>query len=429
MVKKALDIRYYNKPSVILWLSVILFSADSAINAFYPLPLFVSSSPVLISLMLTRMEWKSRQPLTPFLLMALTILSAFINLMRSGFELSNLTDLVFIVLFACSWIYYSQNRSEIPAYTLQLLFWMSLILFSFSFFGFDSMAGISEDSIVTDAVRPRVVPEVTNEISVIEYIRIFRMGLFRLPHIAAYFWLFLSIALAYRLSQRRSYLTWAALLLSLFMLVAAGSRTAMVAPLLAIGLVLIERRKFVLPSLAILLLFIVISFRYELLLLSEDTVFFQYISLVVTSIDNWNQLSRVMLWKSWSIEMAGFNWADWLIGKSFAASFEANAVNLHFRTWFHNDFLSIAFAYGLPALLAYAMIFSEFYRNHRREIQHNAYVSVFFYTMIFAAIFNGYYYYFPVLLLPLIFIMLRPEDASSLPTNRPPGQAADETGH
>ncbi|HOH99603.1 MAG TPA: hypothetical protein PLE85_03600, partial [Bacteroidales bacterium] len=100
MVKKALDIRYYNKPSVILWLSVILFSADSAINAFYPLPLFVSSSPVLIGLMLTRMEWKSRQPLTPFLLMALTILSAFINLMRSGFELSNLTDLVFIVLFA-----------------------------------------------------------------------------------------------------------------------------------------------------------------------------------------------------------------------------------------------------------------------------------------------------------------------------------------
>jgi hypothetical protein len=206
--------------------------------------------------------------------MAITLLSAFINLMRSGFELSNLTALVFILLFACSWIYYSQNRSEIPAYTLQLLFWMSLILFSFSFFGFDSMAGISEDSIVTDAIR-RGCPEVTNEISVIEYIRFTGWPVPATPHRSLF--LALPVDRPGLPPEPEAFLSdmgcTPAFVIMLYCRVANSNGGT--AP--GQGMVLIERRKFVLPSLPSFC-FHRDPFRYELLLLSEDTVFFQYIS-------------------------------------------------------------------------------------------------------------------------------------------------------
>jgi TctA family transporter len=116
-----------------------------------------------------------------------------------------------------------------------------------------------------------------------------------------------------------------------------------------------------------------------------------------------------MLWNSWWFEMQHFAGYDFLIGKTLSGSMEANSQNIHFREWFHNDFLSITYAYGLIALLMYITFFYKMFRENVRFIRANVYLFVFFFTMIFSAIFNGFYYYFPVFLIFIFIYMIRVE--------------------
>ncbi|MCF8365671.1 MAG: hypothetical protein K9H16_07815 [Bacteroidales bacterium] len=64
--------------------------------------------------------------------------------------------------------------------------------------------------------------------------------------------------------------------------------------------------------------------------------------------------------------------------------------------------------------MAYIYLFVKIYKDYREAITKNIFLSVFFFTMPLSAFINGMYYYFPVLVLYLFFVMLKIETEGSL---------------
>ncbi len=159
----------------------------------------------------------------------------------------------------------------------------------------------------------------------------------------------------------------------------------------------------------IIFLLILIFTNDYLLQLTKDTVYYQYFSFFKTSTANITRLSRYRLAYSWWIEIREFGFLDFVIGKSYMNSMVANTKNLGLDVWFHNDFLSISYTYGILGILLYIWFFVKIYRDNKSLIKQNIFIFVFYFSMIFTAILNGYYYYFPVFLLYIFFLMIKNE--------------------
>jgi len=109
------------------------------------------------------------------------------------------------------------------------------------------------------------------------------------------------------------------------------------------------------------------------------------------------------------LEINEFSWYNYLTGKSFEQSQLANLHNISFKEWFHNDFLSVAFSYGFLCLILYVGLWVIVYRHYSTFIRRNVFIFAFYFAALFSAFFNGFYYYFPVILLFLFFVMINEE--------------------
>ena len=271
----------------------------------------------------------------------------------------------------------------------------------------------NQDKKIKDGVEFGSSKKITHDrdaLDILEYNRDYNYGLFRIPHVATYFLGFLGLFYGFLFMKKRHWY-WLAMSILLFVLMIFTGVRTFAAAILLVFVIYFIRRKTVWIFLSLLFAaLLLILFRFKIYFLTQDTILEPFTSLVITIMDNFDRLSRALIWKSWLLEMKDFGFIDFLIGKSFYQSVMANLENLHRPLWFHNDFFSVIFSYGSLALLVYVVFFVKMFRRYNVEVRSAVFPFLFFFTMSFAAFINGMYYYFPVMMLYLFFIIINKMD-------------------
>jgi hypothetical protein len=410
-------------PNLVFLFMLVVFFIDSAVNYFANIPIFVPVAMLLLPVLWISLWRSGRKNVFLLLFVFVFILISVINNFIYHFDKRNISDLVFILLFATSYYFYKIRPEKLWPQTIHTFFIVTLLMFSFTFVGVNSDSFLRKsvvEGVQQDTLNQSPPPDIStrdekiferkaNKLDVLEILRTYHHGLFRVPHLVTCFMGFFFLFYGFMFQAQRKWYFLLAMIISLVFMLYSGSRTFLVAAFLALILYLLRRKTVIYLLIIGLVLSLMIYYRYEVFHLLENTFLGQYAGFSITVVDNFSRLSRAMLWNSWWFEMQHFAGYDFLIGKTLSGSMEANSQNIHFREWFHNDFLSITYAYGLIALLMYITFFYKMFRENVRFIRANVYLFVFFFTMIFSAIFNGFYYYFPVFLIFIFIYMIRVE--------------------
>ena len=383
-----------DKRSIIFLLNILVFSLDSVLNYFYDFPVFVVSL-LFYFVVLIVPGFFSFKKYHSFLIIILFFLLSFIfNTFRDGFYKESLSDFLFIISFFGSFYLFSDSISLKNNNKLILFFLLTtLLLFSGTYLGFDQNKWGNTIGLKTDDI---------------EFSRSYRQGFFRKAHIASYFFTFTLLYFMNRLkSLKANKLTYIVTIVPLtYVIFITGSRTPIV--VIFLGLILFY---FKIKYLKYLIIFVVLSvgliiFIDEALVLFSDTIIYQYITIIKTIFSNFERLSRIIIWASWWSEVKTFNLIDFVFGRGFNASIVANQKNVSNSIWFHNDFLSIFYSYGILPLIIYINLFVKIYKKHKKIIRSNVFIFLTFSGFWLSAFFNGFYYYYTVILLYLFYTMI-----------------------
>lgn len=419
-----------DNPNLLLYIFLGAFVADSVVMIFAKIPIFVGFMlifiPVIITnIMLTgKVKWYFPAFLIVFVLV--TVIGNFIYITNR----KNISDLLFIFLLITSYYFYIQQAERLSRRTVYVFYVVAFLLFSTTFIGYNSdwwsvmessnvenLSALTQNlsseqlaalGIGTSTFQPAPIDQ-TSPNRNIEYQRKYNNGLYRLPHVASYFFGFLFLFLGYQFQRFKKYISLVLAAAAFFLMIFTGVRTLLVAIFMAMLLFSMYRRffKFGLALIAVgLLIFI---FRQSLFGFSKHIFLGQYFSMLITASDNYLRFSRAVIWQSWWYEMTHFAWFNWLIGKSYFMSIIANAENIKWADWFHNDFLSIVYTYGIGGLVLYTGLFYKIFNDNKALIKNNFFLFTFYFSMLFAAIINGFYYYYPIFLMFLFVLMLKQE--------------------
>ena len=411
--------------SLFFWFFLISFVLDRIINYFFYFPFFVASSLIVLPILFLTTSYKNpdktRLKVIVFSFLAMAILNSIIYL----FGIKNISDFLFISLFVVIYFYYKKNIDNLKIINIYFFLGLMFFLFSFTFFNINSDSiGNTEyaklfswdiNSFVNSGQTKEIVPKKeiikweSNPMDILEYLRVYHNGLFRLPHVASYFFGFLALFFSFQYQKRKKAIHIALLIISLVFCVYTGSRAVLAAFALSMIIYLFKRKYIVYFTLLIALLLILAIVNDSILQLTKDTVLYQYFAFMKTTTQNFTRLSRFRIWYSWWIEVREFGFMDLMIGKSFTNALIANAKNLDYKVWFHNDFLNIFYTYGIWCTTFYIWFFVKIYRDNKYWINKNIFIFIFYGSMVITAILNGFYYYFPVFLLYLFFVMIKQE--------------------
>ncbi len=373
------------------YLFLLLFFTDEIVRFFVKAPVFVSGGLILLIYHLILIKQSKQFDWKPFAAIAAFLVVATFHLFYSGFHQRNISDLFFILLFFTSYLLYSRYPEALSKKMVLAFFACSLILFIPAFFG----------------VNPRQT-HIWIDPNNLESYRKYFQGFFCQPHIGSYFFGFLGLFFGYQYTRSKT-IKWLAMMLFCFIISFwTGSRTFLAAAALPTIFLLIIRKKWIIIAALTVIGISVIALIDPLLKLTYDTVFFQYFTFVKTSLNHPENLSRIMIWRSWFGEIGKFNILDWLTGKSFIASIYANQANPVIwakDAWFHNDFLSILFSYGIVCFALYVAFIIRIYTRYKEAIRTSAFIFIFYFAMVLTAFINGLYYYYPVFLLVLFIEM------------------------
>lgn len=378
--------------------SVLTFSLDSVVNYFLPVPIYVSFTLILFGIFLLP-GFLPKEHYYKFLGVVLFFGFPFlINCLKVGLSKESLSDLLYIFIFYGSFFLYSNSSQQrnfeyIKPKFVFLFCLLCVLLFVPTFFGLTERSTMEFDT------------------ADIEYRRSYRQGFFRIAHIASYFF---AILLLFIICNRKNKI-FGKLAISfflLFFLFLTGSRTALVVLMLGIFMYFF-RRKFIVVSIVIGVSTYFLTKNIDSLLnISNDTIFFQYISFFKTATSNFERLSRIIIWNSWWLEVKNFGLNDFLWGRGFSESFNANERNIYNRIWFHNDFLSIFYSYGLLPTILYVWLFFYIFSKNKVQISSSLYLYMAFASFWLSGIFNGFYYYYPSILLYIFYAMIKIYDES-----------------
>ncbi len=322
----------------------------------------------------------------------------FFNSCKNGFHITNLYDIAQIGSTALFIYTLASNPQKITNKSFVLItFIIAFALYSPVFFGIDRGQNISTPSMEADDI---------------ESARRYYSGLFETPQVVAYVFFYLCIA-AYCLFKKRRFsistTPWQIIFaLSSFVVIFSGSRAPIYGLIISICLYafLLSGKKLSYGLLAASIL-CALYLGFDILLkILRDTILFQYLSFAQTATSNAERLSRVMIWSIFLEQVQNFTMIDVLLGRGFHASLDTIEASLGLRIWFHNDFLSIFYSYGLAGSALYLLPFFFLYRRYRATIRANPSAFVAFFSLIFFAFTNGlYYYYAPLLLLLMEFVI------------------------
>lgn len=406
--KQITDRLRISDPNTIFLVTLFMFLADNIANFLGDVPVFAAYSLLLLPLLWFQL-WTDEKLNRFIKVSAVIFISTFLvtNLMY-GFNKRNISDLVYILLFITSYYYYDLHRHKIKPGVVHIFLIVVLLLFSFAFAGVNSMS-FNQNKKIKDGIEFDSSKKITHDrdaLDILEYNRDYNYGLFRIPHVATYFLGFLALFYGFIFLKKRQWY-WLTMSILLFILmIFTGVRTFAAAILLALAIYFIRRKTIWIFLSLLIAALLLILFRFKIYFITQDTILEPFTSLVITIVDNFDRLSRALIWKSWLLEMQQFGFIDFLTGKSFYESVMANLENLHRPLWFHSDFFSIVFSYGILALAMYAVFFVKMFRRYAPELRSGIFPYLFFFTMLFASFINGMYYYFPVLILFMFFAII-----------------------
>jgi len=413
----------------LFWVFFALFLLDRVINYFYDFPFFVISAIALFPLLIYFSQKNNTNKKQHYFLMFFFIIITVLNSIIYRFSVKNISDLLFVVLFFTSYFFYKKNIKYLKLSTVYLFLILSVSLFSFTFFGVNSnhsrkanyiSTSKNDSSLSSKTKSTQVYSNKTTEnnessewkpksIHILKKSRVFHQGLFRVSHVASCFFGFLFLFFVYQYQNKKRIIDLILVFILLGLCIYTGSKTILIAFAFSAILFLFIRKSIIYPILAILFVVLLFYQREYILQITEDTILYPYSVLIYISAENLTAISRFQIWYSWWSEISNFGIIDFLIGKSFANAIIANQQNLNLKIWFHNDFLNIFYTYGLVGFVLYIWFFIKIYRDNRIIIKHNVLIFIFYFSMIFAAFINGFYYYFPVFLLYLFFLMIKTE--------------------
>lgn len=383
------------KGSSVFLLYVLIFTLDAIINYYLDLPIYVLGLTVFSVVLLIPNFLPQKRFLDFVIITSIFFVVFIINSFRMGFYKESFSDFLFINSFFGAYFLFSDvERLTIYNYKLIRFFlFCCLVLFIVSFLGIDKNVWGDTMGIKT---------------SDIEFSRSYRQGFFRKAHIASYFFTFFCLFYLNRIKRdnlkRIQYLTL--ILPIIIIILLTGSRTPIV--VIFISLVLyyfrIKYLKYLIPFLGLCIM--AFAFIDKLLVFFNNTIFYQYFTMIKTFQSNFDRLSRVIIWSSWWKEIGTFTTIDFLIGRGFNSSLEANLENTSNRIWFHNDFLSIFYSYGIIAIIIYIYLFVMMYKKHKSFIKQNIFIFLMFHSFWLSAFFNGFYYYYTILVLFLFYQMI-----------------------
>ncbi len=403
-----------NNPNIVFYALLLTFLIDSSVNFFSKIPVFVPVSILFLPFLWFISSEKKR--FLPFaIISAVFILTAIANNLIYGFHQKNVSDLLFILLFIASYFYYQNNIKLLKKSTIYVFLTVSFVMFVFTFFNLNSDNWQENQPLYEKTIQVEEqeyqsgTSEFFDERKPLDFLEIFRNyhnGLFRLPHIAAYFFgfIFLFFAFQFQKTKQRAFLYLSGVLLIL--LFYTGVRSVIVGLGLSVFLFLLTKLRWGIMASVFLLFVGVIFMRNFLYETFQNTFLGQYFGMIITLFDNFSGFSRFLLWKSWYYEIKNFDGIDFLTGKGFISSMQANTRNIYFKEWFHSDPLSIVYVYGIPGLTAFFYLFYRIYSDNAKAIRENLFIFSFFFTMIFLSLINGFYYFFPVFLLFIFLAMI-----------------------
>ena len=389
-----------------IYLFIFLFLADSIVHQFLDIPVLIAGGLILLFYHLLLMKrYRIINKETVFAFSAFIIIAITNNIIH-GFHTKNISDLFFILILFSSFILYRQFPAALSMKMIWILFTCCLILITPSFFGENHWQSVIYQDSTGD-----------------DFMRVHHRGFFRIPHLGAYIFGFLSLLFIFRYGGTKQLWHLALAAISVVLCIYTGTRSFIFAVALASLVVLVIRRMWKILLVGTVAVAAIIWYRYELVELTKETFLLQYFWLLTNPLADLEQFPRYVIWTSWLTEMKEFSVLDYLTGRSFYSSIEANKANIAVPVkdiWFHNDFLSIVYSYGLIGFTIYIGFFVKIFKQFRAILRRNSVIQIYFLTMIFCAILNGFYYYYPFFLLIPFFIMIR--------ESKPEGKMVSQSG-
>ena len=407
---------------------LIAFFIDRILfSLFVNFPFFVVSAILVFPFLFLASQYKNPDKRQLFVLVFAFITLTILNSIVYVFGINNISDLLFVILFFTSYYYYKNNINYIKLSNVYVFLFLSVFLFSFTFFNIDSDSS-STSKVKYNSFYSKGVPSVKKVVSIIDTVhknaetkkktvyvdkykpfKIRHTGLFRRTHMASYFFGFLFLFFAYQYQRNKGVLNALFLTVSLVFCFYTGIRTMPTAFVLSVLLFLFRRKYIIYLTMLLFALVILIIANEYFLQLTKNTIFYQYVYLIHTGTENFASLARFKLYQSWWVEVSGFGFWDFMIGKSYMNALISNSQNYGKGLWFHNDFLNIFYTYGIGGVMMYIWFFIKIYRDNKVMIRRNIFIFIFYVSMIIAAVINGFYYYFPVFLLYLFLLMIKNE--------------------
>lgn len=374
---------------------LIIFVFDSVINYYTKIPVFVSFSMLFIPLSILVIKPKPNNETNLYILfVVLLLISTGVNIFRFSFSIKNISDLIFILIFATTIMLYNNNKNHIKSKYIDWFSVVCLIMFYITFLGVDNTRwGNTLNSGSHD----------------IEYLRAYKQGLFRIAHIAAYFFTFLGFYYLYLYNKFKKIKHFTLLCVMFLSVVMVGSRAPIFAVLLGFGLASL-RLKYIKHIMLLIFLIILIILNIDIILeLTKGTIVFQYFSIFKTFISNFGRLSRVLIWTSFFEELAKFNFFDYIFGRGTNNAMLINEAKGLGKIWFHNDFLNIFYSFGMISFVLYIFFYMNIYRVNKL-CMNNTIIRTLFFTIIMLAFFNGFYLYYVMFPLYIFYKILSVEE-------------------
>lgn len=424
---------------------LLLFLADNIINQFRHMPVFVAGGIVLSAAFLPYIWAGIRKNAWIYIGLGVLFLLMVINSIKDGFDVKNISDLFFLVLFVISYMAYSAARDKLKQGYAYVFIMASVLLFigpsiQTLFQSSGNNANIisqreastpsgyqsptsqiqsnqsqhTRDCVLSNfhskgeeafASHHHTDEEELKSISSRYKRRSVNPGYFRLAHVAAYFLGFSAVFLVFLAFNQKQYL-WLLPVAILFYLALYTFARVFIVALALSTLVYLMRRKYLIYLMpAVALGVLVVYFRHEMFEVFYGSFFQPYFGLVILLSDHLWENSRILIWGNWFREVSGFHWYEYLTGRSYISGMNANQTYFSTAWWFHNDFLGIFYTYGFAGIAFYIAFLRKIFIDFKNTIRGNFFIFLFCVTPIWLAIFNGFYYYFTVFLLYLFFVM------------------------
>ncbi len=370
-----------------LYFIVGLFVLDNVVNYFAAIPIYVASIP--LSVLILFCHTHSRRDRILFIVcMACVLASVAVNFIRFDYSMQDISDILFVIQFFAAFFY--ARHARVSARAISVATVAFALLFLPTFLGVNAM-DYSEDVFISGSRD-------------VEFLRLYNQGLYRLPHVAAYMLAFSGLWWLWVASRTRNRWHYALALMFIVFTLYTGSRTPFFVFVAAYFASSIRfRAGHVMASIgALLVVAFFVLFFSQVLDFLYGTFLYQYFSLFETLSENYDRLSRVIIWSSWLSAISQFNGIDFLFGRDFSSSFDFNLKEIGLSIWFHNDFMSIFYSYGIVVLGAYLVPYFVVLKEAIRKSESKL-IEVCGIFIPASAFINGFYKYLPIVF--FLFLM------------------------